>query len=133
MNDTDYMKTLHGLHVRTRTCINTDRGDIHAFYVQLELNLSPDPTSPDNWVDVARFDHQPERNLGHDIRIEGLHMDLCHPSENNRKITDFPHVDIDDAPQFCERYFEKNYRSICKQYAEWKGLTHWNWVKSPTR
>lgn len=133
MNDTDYTKILHGLHVRTRTCIDTDRGEILAFYVQLELNLSPVPTSQDNWVDVARFDHQPERDRGHDIRIEGLHMDVCHPTESDRVVTDFPHVPLDVAPEYCEKYFENNYEDICERYAAWKGLDHWSWLKSPTR
>ena len=133
MNDTDYINTLHGLHVRTRTCIDTKRGEVQAFYVQLELNLSPNPNETDDWTDVARFDHQPNTELGHDITKEGLHMDLCHPTKEDRKITSFPHVDLKDAPGFCEEYFRQNYESICDQYADWYGIYHWDLAKNPIR
>lgn len=56
---------------RTRlyTYLRVHRGVPRAFVVQLEYRLD------DNWQVVVQFDHGAEAPGGHDMRVEGLHMD----------------------------------------------------------
>jgi hypothetical protein len=119
MNDSTYVETIHAPVARRRTYLDTHKGAIRRFYVQLEYNRRSSGVE-DDWVDIARFDHQPENERGHDIRKEGLHMDVCHPKEKDRKVTDFPNVELASAPEFCESYFDQNYDRICLRYAEWE-------------
>lgn len=123
MNRSDYSTLIHWPIVRRRTCIETADGNVSAFYVQLEMNLSPSKDSESEWTDIACFDHQPERERGHDVTREGLHLDIYHPNGPDRMITDFCGVDLNHAPRFCELYFEGNYRELCRQYADWAGKT----------
>lgn len=133
MNGSTYTKTLHAPLVQRRTELDIEGGDVQSFYVQLEYNLAPEPSREDNWTQVACFDHQPNHPRGHDITHEGLHMDVRHPNKRDRKITDFQRVELTDAPRFCESYFDKNYRQICVQYADWsdKQFSDWNRALRP--
>jgi hypothetical protein len=120
INDSTYEVIIHAPIARRRTYLDTDKGELRRFYVQLEYNRRPSFDQRDDWVDIARFDHQPGNEYGHNIRKEGLHMDLCHPSESDRRVTDFPRVPLKQAPYFCEDYFDRNYNEICIQYANWE-------------
>ena len=120
INDSTYVKVIHAPVARRRTYLDVEKGEIRQFYVQLEYNRSLSHKTTE-WVDIARFDHQPGIEHGHDIRHEGIHMDLCHPNGKDRKVEDFPRVKLNKAPDYCERYFDENYSSICLQYAEWEG------------
>jgi len=121
MNDTTYTVDIHAPYVQRRTYLDVAKGNVQRFYVQLEYNKGYRYKQDDDWEDIAWFDHQPENELGHDIRDEGLHMDIYHPTATNRKVTEFPNVDLSSAPGFCERYFDKNYREICSRYFNWCG------------
>lgn len=123
MNRSDYIEQIHWPIARRRTCVEVSDGEVTEFYVQLEMNLSPELTSPDDWVDIACFDHQPNRERGHDIRKEGLHLDIYHPNGPDRMITSFTAVAVDHAPRFCEKYFDKNYEKLCLRYADWARAT----------
>jgi hypothetical protein len=52
-----------------RVGLSTERGDVTAFFVQLEYWYDGE------WLEVARFDHAHETPLGHDVEDEGLHLD----------------------------------------------------------
>lgn len=119
MNDSTYTYNIHSPWVQRRTCLKIKDHELQAFYVQLEYNRSPNPIMEEDWQDIAWFDHQPSHRFGHDITKEGLHMDLQHPTGNNRKVKDFPSIPLADAPTFCEKYFDENYVEICDQYLKW--------------
>lgn len=104
------------------------KGDVRAVYVQLEYNLAQRCDGKGDWTDIARFDHNPSSEEGHDIRREGLHMDIVHPNGDDRKTTHFaPGIKVNSAPGVCEDYFDKNNEKICRKYANWKGLRNWDW------
>ncbi|KAA9406556.1 hypothetical protein Har1131_06950 [Haloarcula sp. CBA1131] len=130
MNGSTYTKMLHAPLVRRRTELDFEGGEIQSFYVQLEYNLAPEASNDDDWTQIACFDHQPEHPLGHDITREGLHMDIRHPAKRDRKTVDFPAVDLADAPRFCEKYLDKNYREISARYAGWSNQQSSDWAKA---
>lgn len=66
-------------YVRILRDWDTHRGRVVRFVVQLEYGLDDEfywPRNCDDWQPVARFDHNPRATDGHDIREEGLHMDI---------------------------------------------------------
>lgn len=121
INDSTYVEIIHAPVARRRTYLDANSGEVQRFYVQLEYNRCLPFDEPDDWIDIAWFDHQPDNENGHDIRKEGLHMDVRHPNGFDRKVTTFPNVDRNKAPHYCERYFNKNYEEICIRYAKWAG------------
>jgi len=120
INGSSYVSVIHAPIARRRTYLDTVDGRVTRFYVQLEYNCQTSPGVSDDWVAIALFDHQPENEQGHDISNEGLHMDIRHPVEADRKTTDFPSVSVNQAPGFCENYFDQNYRSICHRFEKWR-------------
>lgn len=60
-------------------------GEITAFLV--DLQYAPDPVG-ENYTQIARFDHNPGGESGHDIREEGLHLDV--ERKAGRKIRFWP-------------------------------------------
>lgn len=124
----EYVAVLHGPIVRRRTIIEVEHGDIVAFCVQLEFNHSPAADRSDDWQYIARFDHKPESVEGHDIREEGLHMDLYHPTEDDRTYTDFPPVPLSLAPAYAADYFDERYLGICERYLEWSPTVEGSWM-----
>jgi hypothetical protein len=87
---------------RLRTGFSTSRGTPTKFVVQLEYRVDGE------WMQVARFDHDPDAENGHDVRSEGLHLDIY---ENGRKVTvdrDFPAVSLKRALPYCEMYLKRH-------------------------
>lgn len=125
-----YTKPVHLPYTRIRTVIVTKQGDVRSFIVKLEYNVADEPAVAENWNGVARFDHNPDGEDGHDIREEGLHMDLCEPGEEDKRAWGFPEKTVSEAPAFCEEYFEENHLRLTKRYCKKYGLNDWN---RPTR
>ena len=87
---------------RLRIGFTTYRGTPTAFVVQLEYRVDGE------WMQIARFDHDPDSENGHDIESEGLHLDIY---ENGRKVTvdgDFPAVTLKQALPYCEMYLKRH-------------------------
>lgn len=74
-----------------RAGLSTDRGDVTQFFAQLEYWLDGE------WLEVVRFDHNPDTDFGHDIMEDGLHMDICRDEEKHRVKDDFPPVELNRA------------------------------------
>jgi len=62
--------------VRRRTEYSHDHGRVTRFVVQLEYQLDGD------WIEVVCSDHDPEREQGHDVTIESVHIDAYRDGEN---------------------------------------------------
>lgn len=58
---------------RIRVRFGGSAGTVRWFVVQLEYN--PAPWLGEEWIPVARFNHQPDSPGGHDVYEEGLHVD----------------------------------------------------------
>lgn len=121
-----YTKAVCLPYTRIRTIINTMRGDVSAFVVKLEYNVSQDPAIIGRWEPVARFDHNPDGQYGHDITEEGLHMDVALPGKDDKKVRGFPEVPLNQAPKWCEGYFEENHLPLTKRFCYEYGLENWN-------
>jgi hypothetical protein len=128
MSKREYVAMLHGPIVRRRSIIEVEQGEISAFCVQLEFNHSPAVDQSHDWRYIARFDHKPENMEGHDIREEGLHMDLHHPKQHDRTYTGFPPVPLEDAPGFAADHFDERYLEICERYLEWCETIDESWM-----
>lgn len=96
---------------RIRERIYWDAPTVTEFCIQLEYNngLHKEGISAE-WVPVARFDHNVSPTRGHDIREEGLHMDLFPGSVEERRVEGFPDVSLIQAPVWCRDYLEAEHQ-----------------------
>lgn len=92
--------------VRIRTYFETLRGSVVTFLVKLEYN------DGDAWRTVAHFDHNPFGDDGHDVTVEGLHLDIYHADGEVVKRDDFGEVSRGQWIAFCETFFEARYVSL---------------------
>lgn len=114
--DVKYRSPLRYGVTRIRVEIGKRRGDVRWFVVQLEENTGNRYGTDQDWEQVARFDHHPEADWGHDVREEGLHVDLY---RNGRKVEvrrGFPDVPLNRAPAYCERYLTKMEKKIRRSF-----------------
>ncbi len=125
-----YTKAVHLPYTRIRTVVETRSGDVRRFLVQLEYNVARQTAFAEQWEGVARFDHNPSAHDGHDIRTEGLHMDICEPNDDDKRATGFPPVAVNDAPKWCENYLERDHLRLTKRFCYKYGIENW---RRPTR
>jgi hypothetical protein len=114
--DVEYRSPLRYGVTRIRVEIGKRRGDVRWFVVQLEENTGNRYGTDQDWGQVARFDHHPEADWGHDVREEGLHVDLY---RNGRKVEvrrGFPDVPLNRAPAYSERYLTKMEKKIRRSF-----------------
>lgn len=88
----------------------TDGPRVTQFVVQLECWIEGD------WMEVARFDHDPET---HDIRIEGLHMDIYREGEKYRVDRDFPRLSPNAGLNFSISYLQARNEHLIERYKSW--------------
>ena len=95
---------------------DTEAGDVTRFVVQLECWVGGDTEI------VARFDHTPNYEQGHDVREEGLHMDIY---RDGRKVD----VETDELPgpvepgfglNFAINYLRAHDESLIVRYHRWR-------------
>lgn len=103
-----------------RVGLSTRRGDVSAFFVQLEYWHDGD------WQEVARFDHAPGTPMGHDVEAEGLHMDVYRDGEKYRVERDFPPVELNRAPRYCTTYLRTHAGRLVRTFERWHDLNDWN-------
>lgn len=112
-------------YARIRRDYDTERGQVVRFVVQLEYGLGDQvywPRNCDDWRAVARFDHNPRAPDGHDIRDEGLHLDIYKGEDEYEKSTDFPFVPVNRAPRWCEEYFKENLDFLLERFEKFNGI-----------
>jgi hypothetical protein len=83
---------------------------ITEFAVQLEC------WSEGDWKQVARFDHDPET---HDIRKEGLHMDVYREGEKHHVERDFPRLNPNAGMNFSISYLQAHNERLIERYKSW--------------
>lgn len=127
MRKTEYIVDIHAPIVRRRTVLEVEEGEVRAFCTQLEFNHAPESREPDEWEYIARFDHKPESVNGHDIRQEGLHIDIRDPRGDDKEYTHFPPVEPNRAPKYAENYFDERYLEICERYLSWCDEVRESW------
>jgi hypothetical protein len=115
-------------YARIRRELVTEQGEVRRFVAQLEYDVAATPTgqSTPDWRTVARFDHDISGEQSHDVREEGLHMDIYRHGEKERVITDFPPVPLAIAPRFCEETLEARADALLERFEWWHDL-HGPW------
>jgi hypothetical protein len=113
-------------YARIPTEVETEQGDVTRFVVQLEYNVEPDPFEPGDWRQVARFDHEPEVEMGHDVREEGLHMDVYRDGEKMDVRRQFETPPLNDAPRYCKTYLEQHADWLLARFERWHDVDG-NW------
>ena len=97
--------------------IDTVRGEVEEFFVSLEYNLQYAVMQPDDWCEIARFDHNPSSPAGHDITQEGLHLDLLNMDGSKHRVkTAFPAMPANHAPKYCREFFERRGEAIAEHF-----------------
>jgi len=104
---------------RIRMRVYGDRGLVTEFCVQLEYNTNSRVVHlPSNWMQVARFDHNISPTRGHDIRDEGLHMDLYDADGKTDVLWNFPTVPLRKAPKWCRNYLQLNHERLLAEFED---------------
>jgi hypothetical protein len=114
--DVDYRSPLQYGVTRIRVEIGKLRGNVRWFVVQLEKNTGNRYGFDQDWGQVARFDHHPEADWGHDIRKEGLHIDLYRGGQKVQMRRNFPNVPLNRAPAYCEKYLDQMEEVILQSF-----------------
>jgi len=102
--------------VRRRIGYSHDRGEITRFVVQLEYRLDGD------WVEIVRFDHDPEGTHGHDVTEEGVHMDVYRDGEKLRSEEIFPPMTANEALTFAEGHLNQHAGKYVRRFEQWHGI-----------
>lgn len=115
---------IHWPFARIRREITTDGGTVRQFVMQLEYDIQAEYSGQNapEWRTVARFDHDPHLGQGHDIREEGLHLDIYRHEEKSVVRRQFPPVALDSAPRYCERFLAKNAERLLGQFEDWHDI-----------
>jgi hypothetical protein len=116
--DVSYVARIDYGTTRRRTEIGVVGGDVQWFMVQLEYNHGGTNVGQADWRNVARFDHHPQWEWGHDIEREGLHLDLYDADGVKVEVKrGFPRVSVNEAPAYCETYLERRAEILTRRYA----------------
>jgi hypothetical protein len=102
--------------VRRRIGYSHDHGEVTRFVVQMEYRLDSE------WVEVVRFDHDPESDRGHDVTVEGVHMDVYRDGEKLRSEEVFPPMPASDALTFAEEHLNQHAERYIKRFETWHGI-----------
>ena len=111
-----YTQWIEYPRIQRLTEFDTKRGRVEWFLVLLRLNIAKQPYQNYNWVQIAKFDHHPEEDWGHDITAERLHLDVYQNGIKSHKERGFPEIPLDRAIRFCEDFIDKHYRTYVEQY-----------------
>jgi hypothetical protein len=125
MADNEYTNWVIFPSTQLRVEIDTCEGDVSRFVVQLEYDKEwdYDTTSTSDWAVVARFDHDPDTEFGHDITHEGLHLDIYRDGEKARVERGFPKVPLNQAPGWCEGYLSAHASRYVRRFKRWHNVS----------
>lgn len=89
------------------------QGSVRRFLVQLQLASADDEPASQQ---IARIDHNPNSAVGHDVRAEGVHVDVVLADGSERTVRPpggrFTHRDLGDLIDHAIEYF----RSHCDYF-----------------
>ena len=95
--------------------VRTLDGRVTEFAVQLYCREDGE------WRLVAQFDHNPEMGQGHDVRTEGVHMDVFRPS-GRRAVADQADpgpMNPESALEFAINYLAEHDERLIERYRRW--------------
>lgn len=103
---------------RRRIGYTHDAGEVTRFVVQLEYRRE------DGWTEIVRFDHDPEGEQGHDVSVEGVHMDVYRDGRKIRSPEIFPPMPANDALTSAEEHLTQHGKRYIKRFEEWHGIRY---------
>jgi hypothetical protein len=110
--DREYINTLSD-RAQIRVGFSTDRGEVTRFVAQLETRFD------DTWIEVVRFDHDPASEHGHDVSVEGVHMDVYREGAQLRTEEIFPPMPAGQALTFAEDHLAMHHERYITRFDEW--------------
>lgn len=102
--------------VQLRTAFSTDRGLVTRFLVQLEYWLGGE------WYEIVRYDHDLERQSGHDVTEEGLHRDVFRDGKKFRTESVSDPVPANEAFDYAEDDLRENAERFVRRFERWHGV-----------
>ncbi|RAW44041.1 hypothetical protein DQW50_16415 [Halorubrum sp. 48-1-W] len=102
--------------VRRRIGYSHAHGEVTRFVVQMEYRLDG------GWAEIVRFDHDPESDHGHDVTVEGVHMDVYRDGEKLRSEEVFPPMSASDALTFAEEHLNRHAERYINRFEQWHGI-----------
>ncbi|PSQ41312.1 hypothetical protein BRD10_00620 [Halobacteriales archaeon SW_12_71_31] len=101
---------------RVRTGLSTRTGDVTAFVVQLEYRHGGE------WQPVVRYDHNPQTAEGHDVRRDGLHIEVYRDGRRVRRRQLTAPIPPDRALTRAEEHLRQHVRRYITRYERWHGI-----------
>lgn len=119
--DVEYPKPIGIPGARLRLGHSRDHGEVTAFVVQLEYHLENDGTAGEagQWVEVVRSDHDSTGAGGHDVRQEGVHLDVYHSGEKDHTEQLTGPLPTDDAFDAAEERITEDAERYVKRFCQW--------------
>lgn len=116
--DRTYPKPLPG-PLQIRVGIDTKRGDVSRFLIQLEYRRSG------SWDTVVRLDHDSEGSdeATHDVTEEGLHVDVYRDGEKVRVDEVTGPLPAAEALNAAEEHLTENLQRYISRYEQWHGIS----------
>jgi hypothetical protein len=108
--------------IRRRLGIDTERGTVTRFVVQLEYLLDP---AAGEWATVVRYDHDAEGSdeAAHDVTKEGLHIDIYRDGEKYRTHELTPPLSATDALEYAEDHLTEHMEGYVRRFEQWHEIT----------
>lgn len=110
--DREYIKDRAG-RARIRLGLDTDRGSVTRFVLQLEYRLG------DEWKEVVRFAHDATGSSAHDVSNDGVHIDVYREGEKYRREEIFPPMNAADALNFAEAHLAEHAERYIERFETW--------------
>lgn len=123
MPERRYKRWIDWPRLRLFVYLRTESGTPAEFNIQVEYDLGHTNCTTDQWLAIARMDHNDHPQKGHNIQQEGLHLDLMDKDNTKHDVKrGFPPVPLDDAPAYAESYLENNAETIAARFEQRNGI-----------
>lgn len=114
--DKRYTQWLEYPEIQRLSEFGVTRGNVDWFLVLLRMNIADNPYRELEWVEIAKFDHHPGEDWGHDITEERLHLDVYQDGVKTHVERGFPEVPVNNAISYCEDFFDEHYKTYVRRY-----------------
>jgi len=95
---------------------------LRAWTVTLATDVEPITSKRSEYTPVARSDHDPASDYGHDVRVEGVHVDVLDRDGDTVRTIDEDHLPGDppetvtSALKYVERHFSDRYEDYLQEF-----------------
>jgi hypothetical protein len=115
--------TREAVGVRRRLGIDTERGSVTRFVLQLEHLVEVD--GEQEWTTIVRYDHDSEGSAeaAHDVTEEGLHIDVYRDGEKYRTHELTPPMPAADALGAAEDHLTTHAEGYIRRFEQWHETT----------